>query len=66
MNKQVFKFFEYAYLVMFILSVFMIISSWETDRSKANLFMIFAVVSLFMFLFRRRFRKKMEKRNNSK
>lgn len=65
MNKQVFKIFEYAYLVMFILSVFMIISSWETDRSKANLFMIFAVVSLFMYLFRRRFRKKMEKRDNS-
>ena len=64
MNKQVFKIFEYAYLVMFILSVFMIISSWETDRSKANLFMIFAVVSMFMFLFRRRFRKKMEKRDN--
>jgi membrane protein implicated in regulation of membrane protease activity len=64
MNKQIFKIFEYAYLVMFILSVFMIISSWETDRSKANLFMIFAVVSLFMYLFRRRFRKKMEKRDN--
>lgn len=64
MNKQVFKIFEYAYLVMFILSVFMIISSWETDRSKANLFMIFAVVSMFMFLFRRKFRKKMEKRDN--
>jgi len=64
MNKQVFKIFEYAYLVMFILSVFMIISSWEADRSKANLFMIFAVVSLFMYLFRRRFRKKMEKRDN--
>lgn len=64
MNKQVFKIFEYAYLMMFILSVFMIISSWETDRSKANLFMIFAVVSMFMFLFRRKFRKKMEKRDN--
>jgi len=62
MNKTVYKIFEYAYLVMFILSVFMVISNWTIDRIKANLFMFFAVVSIFMFVFRRRFRKKMEKR----
>lgn len=62
MNKTVYKIFEYAYFAMFILSVFMVISNWTIDRSKANLFMFFAVVSIFMFVFRRRFRKKMEKR----
>lgn len=63
MNKTVYKIFEYAYLAMFILSIFMVISNWEVDRSKSNLFMIFAVVSIFMFIFRRRFRKKLEKRS---
>lgn len=63
MNKSVYAIFEYAYLAMFVLSVYVVVSNWETDKDRANLFMLFAVVSLFMYIFRRNFRKRMEKRN---
>ncbi|PKP26911.1 MAG: hypothetical protein CVU03_01745 [Bacteroidetes bacterium HGW-Bacteroidetes-2] len=61
MNKTVYKIFEYAYLVVFVLSIFAIISSWNSDKNRAYLFIFFAVVSILMFFFKRDFRKKMEK-----
>jgi hypothetical protein len=64
MNNKVYKIFEYAYLVMFFLSVFAVVSSWNSDKDRANLFMFFGAVALFMYFFKRNFRRKMEKRQN--
>ncbi|OIP51113.1 MAG: hypothetical protein COZ75_00370 [Flavobacteriaceae bacterium CG_4_8_14_3_um_filter_34_10] len=61
MNKTVYKIFEYAYLVVFVLSIFAVISSWNSDKNRAYLFIFFAVVSILMFFFKRNFRKKLEK-----
>jgi len=58
-----FKIFEYAYLVIFFISSYEAYNTWGTNR--AHLFLVFAVVSIGMFLFRRNYRKKFEKRNNS-
>jgi hypothetical protein len=38
---------------------------WETNPSRAYLFIGFAVLSVFMALFRRHYRKKFNQRNNS-
>lgn len=62
MNKKVYKLFEYAYLVMFVLSVVAVVTSWNSDRDRAYLFLFFSVVSIFMYFFKRNFRKKLEKR----
>ncbi|GGD89904.1 hypothetical protein [Planktosalinus lacus] len=62
MNKKVYKIFEYAYLVMFVLSVVAVVTSWNSDRDRAYLFLFFSVVSIFMYFFKRNFRKKLEKR----
>ncbi|MBA3986020.1 MAG: hypothetical protein H0X63_05485 [Flavobacteriales bacterium] len=66
MNKTVYKIFEYAYLIMFVLSTIAVISSWNSDKDRAYLFLFFAVVSILMFFFKRNFRKKMEKRSQNK
>ncbi|HLU51218.1 MAG TPA: DUF6526 family protein [Flavobacteriaceae bacterium] len=63
MNKYGFlKIFELVYLVIFIISTYEVYSTWNSDRNRAYLFLIFAVVSLFMFFFRRKYRQKFQKR----
>lgn len=62
MSNKIYKIFEYAYLVMFFLSVFAVITSWNTDKDRAYLFMFFGVVAIFMYFFKRNFRKRLEKR----
>jgi membrane protein implicated in regulation of membrane protease activity len=64
MNNKVYKIFEYAYLVMFFLSVFAVVSSWSSDKDRAYLFMFFGAVAIFMYFFKRNFRRRMEKRQN--
>jgi FtsH-binding integral membrane protein len=66
MNNKIYKIFEYAYLVMFVLSVIAVVSNWNSNPSRANLFMFFAVVAFFMYFFKRNFRIKMEKRRQDK
>jgi len=59
------KFFEYGYLIVAI--VFMVegILRWNTEREKAYLFLAFSAVAIFMYFFKKRFRKKFEARNEN-
>jgi hypothetical protein len=43
-------------------AIYMVVSEWENDRNRAYLFLFFTVVAIFMFFFKRNFRKKIEKR----
>ena len=63
MSSKIYQIFEYAYIGMFLLSVYIVITQWETNRDQAYLFGFFGVVAIFMFFFKRRFRKNLEKRN---
>lgn len=58
-----FKYFEYAYLVIAAFFLFETIRIWNEERNRAYLFAIFVLVAVFMYLFKRRFRKKLEERN---
>lgn len=58
-----FKYFEYAYLFIAAFFLFEAVRIWNTERSRAYLFAFFVVVALFMFFFKRRFRKRFEDRN---
>ena len=66
MGSKIYQLFEYAYIAMAIFSVYLVITNWETDRNRAYLFMVFTVVAIFMFFFKRKFRQKIEqnKRDN--
>ena len=48
---------------MALLSVYVTITAWEKDRNRAYLFIFFAIVAVFMFFFKRSFRKKIENSN---
>lgn len=56
--KKLFKFFEYAYLVIGLFFVEELIRTWSDDGTHTILLAVFAVLAFFMFFFRRWFRNK--------
>ncbi len=56
------RYTEYLYLAVAIISIYKIITLWNIDRQETYIFIFFAVVSIGMFLFRRNYRKRFEKR----
>ncbi len=48
----------YLNLVIAILSTIMAIKVWDTDRERAYIFIFLAVITGFMFFFRRHYLKK--------
>lgn len=62
MNKT-WKIFEYGYLVIAIVFIVETVLHWNIDREKAYLMLLFAVVAVFMYFFKRRFRKRIQNRN---
>ncbi|MDN3724841.1 hypothetical protein QRD02_10635 [Aequorivita sp. SDUM287046] len=63
MLNKVYRFFEYAYLIIAAFFAYEAFINWSTQRNRAYLFIFFVVVAIFMFFFKRNFRKKMESRN---
>lgn len=63
MGNKIYQLFEYAYLAMAAFSIFLVFTNWTENRNRAYLFAFFTVVAIFMFFFKRRFRKKMEERS---
>ena len=57
------KFFQYAYILFAILFLYEAIINWNDDRSKSYMSLLFVALAVFMFFFRKRFRKKIEDRN---
>ncbi len=58
-----FKYFEYAYLVLAAFFLVETIRIWNEERNRAYLFIFFVIVAVFMYFFKRRFRKNLEDRN---
>ncbi|HBC05244.1 MAG TPA: hypothetical protein PKH16_13705 [Aequorivita sp.] len=63
MLNKVYRFFEYAYLIIAAFFTYEAINNWESQPYRAYLFLFFVVLAIFMFFFKRNFRKKMEERN---
>ena len=57
------QFFQFVYLVFVALFGYDAFSKWGTDRNRAYMSLFFALLALFMFFFRKKFRKKFEDRN---
>ena len=64
MGTKINRLFEYLYIVMAAMSVYVVITSWTVDRNRAYLFIAFTIVAVLMFFFKRNFRKKIEESNN--
>ncbi|WP_295832599.1 hypothetical protein [uncultured Winogradskyella sp.] len=56
------KFFQYAYIIFAVMFAWDAISNWSIDRSRSYISLLFAALAVFMFFFRKRFRKKFEDR----
>ncbi len=61
--SKFFRYFEYAYLFFAAFFIFEAIKVWNTERNRAYLFLFFVCIAIFMFFFKRRFRRKFEDRN---
>ena len=57
------KISEIVYLLIFIIASTDYFFGLNDQSNRKNILLIFALVSLFMFFFRRFYRKKIEKRN---
>ncbi|MCV6628609.1 MAG: hypothetical protein OIF50_01995 [Flavobacteriaceae bacterium] len=57
---KILKYTEYLYLFVAIASIYQIAVLWNQDRNNAYIFVFFAVISIFMFWFRRRYRKRFD------
>ncbi len=58
------KYTQYVYLVAALFFTFKAIEIWNDANDQHFLFIGIAVLSVFMFLFRRKFAKKFEDRDN--
>ncbi|PKP13770.1 MAG: hypothetical protein CVU08_03645 [Bacteroidetes bacterium HGW-Bacteroidetes-3] len=62
--QNLWKIFEYGYLVIAVVFSVETIMTWNEDRERAYMMAGFSVLAVFMYFFRRRFRKRREKPNN--
>jgi len=60
---KILNFFQYAYLIFAVLFTYKAISIWSEDRGQSYLMLLLAGMAIFMFFFRKRFRKKIEDHN---
>ncbi|PWL40327.1 hypothetical protein DKG77_05765 [Flagellimonas aquimarina] len=60
------RYTEYLYLAVAVISVYKIATLWSVNPKETYIFIFFAVVSIGMFLFRRKYRQRFEQRKKNK
>ncbi|NDV15069.1 hypothetical protein GO009_03450 [Muricauda sp. TY007] len=59
---KILRYTEYLYLAVAVISIYKIVALWSVNPKETYIFIFFAVVSIAMFVFRRRYRKRFEQR----
>jgi len=59
---KILRYTEYLYLIVAIVSIYKIATLWSQNPKDTYIFIFFALVSIGMFIFRRNYRKRFEKR----
>ena len=59
-----YKISEILYYVIALISVYKLLELWAVDQKRALYFLGFAILSIFMALFRRHYRRKFNRRDN--
>lgn len=62
---KILQLFQYAYIIFAALFLWDAISNWSLDRNRSYMSLFFVALAVFMFFFRKRFRKKFEDRNKN-
>jgi FtsH-binding integral membrane protein len=63
MRSKIYMLFEYGYIAMALFSIYLVMTNWSDNRERSYMFIIFAVVAIGMYFFKRWFRKNMENRS---
>ena len=61
--QKLWKIFEYGYLIIAVVFMVETVLNWNENRERAYLLLLFSVVAIFVYFFRKRFRKRIENRN---
>lgn len=57
------KIFQYAYPIFALLFLYDAIANWEINRNRSYMLLLFVGLAIFMFFFRKHYRKNFEDRN---
>ncbi len=60
------KVLQFAYIFFFALFIYDAISNWSVDRNRSYMSLAFAALALFMFFFRKKYRKRFEEYGKNK
>lgn len=63
--QKIWKIFEYGYLIVAIVFIVETVLNWNDNRERAYMFLLFSALAVFMYFFKKRFRKRLESRKNS-
>ena len=61
MNK-IYKIFEYGYLIIAIVFIVQTVLEWNTNREQSYILLLFSVLAIFMYFFKKRFRNRIQNR----
>lgn len=64
--KKIFRLFEYAYLGIMFFFIYQAFIEWKQEEGKTILYLCFALVAVFMFFFKRNFRRRIEENNKNR
>ena len=59
---KILRYTEYLYLAVAVISIYQIATLWSVAPKETYIYIFFAVVSIAMFAFRRKYRKRFEQR----
>ena len=63
--RKLLRFFEIGYLIIAVVLAYETFATWSSNREKAYIYLGFSIAAIFMYFFKKRFRKKAEIRNNN-
>ena len=63
--SRYYKIIEFAYLVIAVVFAVETVLNWNSNPQKSYIYLAFSVLAVFMYFFKRRFRKKFENNENN-
>tara|TARA_R110002073_G_scaffold279026_1_gene442808 strand:+ start:37650 stop:37856 length:207 start_codon:yes stop_codon:yes gene_type:complete len=63
--SKFYKFIEIGYLIIAIVFIYEGVTKFNSEREKAYMFLLFAVLAVVMYFFKKRFRKRFEERRDN-
>lgn len=61
--QKIWKIFEYGYVFIAVVLIVETVLNWNSNRERSYLFLLFSAVAIFMYFFKKRFRKRIENRD---